>query len=138
VRILLAESRRLYIRSEAGIGALPVGARAGIFAARYIYDGIGGAVRRNGHDSITLRGRTNKAQKIKLIGKASIRAAATLALPRSPVIFAKPLQEVAFLVDAAAHQRLTPPTRMDGLMEVMAELRARELRKKANLGLAAE
>ena len=138
VRSLLAEARRLYIRSEAGIGALPVGARAGIFAARYIYDGIGGAVRRNGHDSITLRGRTNKAQKIKLIGKASIRAAATLALPRSPVIFAKPLQEVAFLVDAAAHQRLTPPTRMDGLMEVMAELRARELRKKANLGLAAE
>lgn len=36
VRRLLAEARRLYIRSEAGVAALPRSARAGIFAARYI------------------------------------------------------------------------------------------------------
>lgn len=138
VRRLLAEARRLYIRSEAGIGALPLSARTGIFAARYIYDGIGGAVRRNGHDSISLRARTTKAQKIKFIGKAGMRAAATIALPRSPVIFAKPLPEVAFLVDAAADTRNPVPTRMDGLMDVMAELRAREQRKQSLAGLAAE
>lgn len=138
VRRLLAEARRLYIRSEAGIGALPLNARAGIFAARYIYDGIGGAVRRNGHDSITMRARTTKAQKIKLIGKASVRAAATIALPRSPIMFAKPLAEVAFLVDAAADRRTVNPSRIDGLMDVMAELRTRELANKRLQGLAAE
>lgn len=138
VQRLLAEARRLYIRSEAGISALPVGARTGIFAARYIYDGIGGALRRNNHDSISFRARTTKAQKIKLIGKAGLRAAATIALPRSPVIFAKPLPEVAFLVDATAHRSTTTPTRMEGLMEVMAELRARELAKERLQGLAAE
>jgi len=138
VRRLLSEARRLYIRSEAGISALPLSARTGIFAARYIYDGIGGAVRRNGHDSINFRARTNKAQKIKLIGKAGLRAAATIALPRSPVIYAKPLPEVAFLVSAAADMRVAPPTRMDGLMVVMTELRAREMRKQRIEGLAAE
>jgi len=39
VRKLLAEAHRLYIRSEAGISALPLRARTGIFAARYIYAG---------------------------------------------------------------------------------------------------
>ena len=138
VKRLLSEARRLYIRSEAGIGALPVGARTGIFAARYIYDGIGGALRRNNHDSINFRARTTKAQKIKLIGKAGLRAAATIALPRSPIIFAKPLAEVAFLVDATAHKSTAPVTRMDGLMDVMAELRARELAKQRMQGVAAE
>lgn len=138
VRRLLAEARRLYIRSEAGISALPVGARTGIFAARYIYDGIGGALRRNNHDSINFRARTSKATKIKLIGKAGVRAAATVALPRSPVIFAKPLPEVAFLVDAAADMRAVPHTRMDGLMDVMAELRSREQSRGSHQGLAAE
>jgi phytoene synthase len=138
VKRLLAEARRLYIRAEAGIGALPMGARTGIFAARYIYDGIGGAVRRNGHDSINLRASTNKAQKIKLIGKAGMRAAGSIVLPRSPVIYAKPLPEVAFLVNAAADISVNRPTRMAGLMEVMAELRARERAKERLQGLAAE
>lgn len=138
VKRLLAEARRLYIRSEAGIGALPVGARTGIFAARYIYDGIGGALRRNNHDSVNFRARTSKAQKIRLIGKSGLRAAATVALPRSPVIFAKPLPEVAFLVEATAHQSAIKATRIDGLMDVMAELRARELAKARMQGVAAE
>jgi len=54
------------------------------------------------------------------------------------VIFAKPLPEVAFLVAAAADQRSTTPTRMDGLMHVMAELRAREQSKQNLTGVAAE
>lgn len=138
VRMLLAEARRLYIRSESGIAALPASARTGIFAARYIYAGIGGAIGRNGHDSVTLRGRTTKAQKVGLIGKASLRAAATLALPRSPVIFAKPLPEVRFLVEAAADSSATaaskPQTRAAALLDVLAELKAQETSR----GIAAE
>ncbi|UWR24368.1 15-cis-phytoene synthase [Sulfitobacter sp. S190] len=136
VRRLLAEARRLYIRSEAGIGALPMSARAGIFAARYIYAGIGQSVRRNRHDSITRRARTSKAQKIALLGKAGLRAAGTTVLPASPVIYAKPLPEVAFLVGAAAQGQGSRTTgRMEGLIRVMADLRARETRGQ---GVAAE
>ncbi|MBD3665019.1 15-cis-phytoene synthase [Sulfitobacter aestuariivivens] len=134
---LLAEAHRLYIRSEAGIGKLPVQARAGIFAARYIYAAIGKSVRRHQHDSITRRARTTKAQKIALIGKAGVRAAGTIVLPQSPVLFAAPLNEVAFLVDAAAHRPDTDaPRRMDALFDVLAELKARE--SAAKRGIAAE
>ncbi|MEQ6250736.1 15-cis-phytoene synthase [Sulfitobacter sp. HNIBRBA3233] len=137
VRRLLAEAQRLYIRSEAGVAALPPSARAGIFAARYIYAGIGTAVRRNGCDSVTRRARTGRATKLVLLGKAGLRAGATLTLPRSPVIYARPLPEVAFLVDAAAHQSAVPRP-MDGLMQIMADLRAREDGRRGMNGVAAE
>ncbi len=142
VRRLLAEAKRLYIRSEAGVSSLPLSARSGIFAARYIYAGIGGAVRRNGHDSVTMRGRTSKAHKIGLIGKSALRAAATVILPQSPVILARPLSEVAFLVDAAANG--TPSaahwerTRAGALLGVLAELKARESGSTGAAGVAAE
>ena len=142
VRRLLAKAHRLYIRSEAGISALPLQARTGIFAARYIYAGIGGAVRRNGHDSVTMRGRTTKAQKLALIGKSSLRAAGTLVLPQSPVILAKPLEEVRFLVDAAARDTGTKgawnTTRTGALLGVLAELKSREDGFEPSAGVAAE
>lgn len=142
VRKLLAEARRLYIRSEAGISALPLEARTGIFAARYIYAGIGGAVRRNGHDSISMRARTTKAQKLALIGKSSLRAAGTVLLPQSPVILAKPLDEVAFLVTAAAQNTVGKSawndTRTGALLGVLAELKSREDSARASAGVAAE
>ncbi len=137
VRKLLSEARRLYIRSESGISALPARARTGIFAARYIYAGIGGAIARNGHDSVSFRGRTTKAQKIGLIGKASLRAAATSVLPKSPVIFAQPLPEVRFLVEAAADGSAAASktqTRAAALLDVLAELKAQETSR----GIAAE
>ncbi len=134
VRRLLAEAHRLYIRSEAGIGALPLQARTGIFAARYIYDGISAAVRRNAHDSITMRARTSKAKKIALIGTAAVRTAGTVILPQSPVIYARPLDEVAFLVDAASYaQPETRPSRAAALVDIMATLKARD-----QSGVAAE
>ena len=42
VKRLLIEAEHLYLRSEAGIGALPLTIRPGIFAARFIYAGIAG------------------------------------------------------------------------------------------------
>jgi phytoene synthase len=138
VRKLLAEAHRLYIRSEAGIGSLPIEARTGIFAARYIYAGISTAVRRNNHDSITLRGRTSKATKLALIGKSAVRAGGTVLLPQSPVLFAKPLEEVSFLVDAASSGvRAQDTGRAAALVSVMATLKARE-QERAMSGVAAE
>ena len=103
IRQLLIEAERLYIRSEAGIAALPRTCRPGIFAARFIYAGIGTQLRGMGHNSIDARAYTSKGQKAALAGLSLIRSGMTLVMPRSPVILAKPLPETAFLVDAAAH-----------------------------------
>jgi phytoene synthase len=126
VKRLLAEARRLYIRSEAGIGALPLEARAGIFAARYVYAGIGTEVRRNGYDSFTKRAHTSKRQKLGWVAQAGLRAVGTLVTPKSPVIYATPLPEVRFLVDAAASDRSgASQGRTAALLGVLSELDTR-------------
>jgi len=99
---LLREAGTLYARSEAGIALLPAAARPGIFAARYVYAGIGSAVAAADCDSITGRARTGGAAKAAWLAMATIRAGATLVMPRSPLLYAQPLPETAFLVDAAA------------------------------------
>ncbi|NUB43508.1 phytoene/squalene synthase family protein [Fertoebacter nigrum] len=122
---LLAEADRLYARADAGVPALPLACRPGIFAARHIYAGIGGAVARNRHDSITRRARTTKAQKIGWLALAALRAAATPLAPRAAVLHAAPVPEVAFLVQAAARQR-PEKARSDALLAVLAQLEARD------------
>jgi len=123
VRKLLAEARRLYIRSEAGISALPVQARSGIFAARYVYAGIGAEVRRNGYDSVTRRAHTSKWQKLGWVMQAGLRAAGTVVMPQSPVIYASALPEVQFLVDAAARTGAgATQGRTSALLGVLADL----------------
>lgn len=101
VRQLLIEADRLYHRSEAGIRRLPMRVRPGIFAARFIYAAIGSELHSMGHDSVSHRAVTSKAQKIGLLGWSMIRAGATAITPTSAIIFANPLPEVKFLVDAA-------------------------------------
>ena len=123
---LLAEADRLYLRSESGIGALPRQARMGIWAARLIYAGIGTKVRRQGCDSITMRAHTSKMQKLGWMAKAGLWAAGDSIMPRSAVIYAPPLTETAFLVDAAS--RASPDrSRTKALLDVLADLRTREL-----------
>jgi len=124
-RRLLAEAHRLYLRSEAGVPALPRDARMGIYAARFIYDGIGGEVRRAGYDSITRRAHTSKAQKLGWMGQAIMRSGLSLVAPLSPVLHAKPLPEVAFLVDAASRS-VRSQGRTAALLDVLAQLKQRE------------
>lgn len=125
VQKLLAEAARLYARSEAGVAALPLGCRPGIFAARLIYDGIGGAVARQGWDSVGARARTTKAQKIGWLGLAVARAGLVSVMPRRATLHAPVVPEVAFLVQAAA--RAAPSRgRSDALLGVLAQLEARD------------
>ncbi|SPJ23117.1 15-cis-phytoene synthase [Palleronia abyssalis] len=122
VQALLTDAARLYNRSEAGIAALPLSARPGIYAARHVYAAIGGAVRRNRFDSIQPRARTGRARKVALLGLSTVRAGASTVMPRSAVIFAPPLPETAFLVTAA---RRDAPARTEWghtLVEVFAQL----------------
>ena len=122
---LLAEADRLYLRSEAGINALPLKARTGIWAARLIYAGIGRQVRQNGYDSITMRARTSVAQKLGWVGQSALRTAWSVVTPRSPIIYARPLDEVAFLVDAASRAKPSQ-SRSLAVLDVLADLRNRD------------
>lgn len=125
-RRLLAEAQRLYLRSEPGIAALPLGCRPGIFAARHIYAGIGSEVRRNDFDSFSKRARTNSKQKLGWLMLSVLRSGVTLAMPQSSVVYAASLPEVEFLVEAAAKQELATNSRLDGLIDIFAQLEARD------------
>ena len=125
VKRLLAEADRLYRRSEAGINVLPLQARTGIWAARLIYAGIGKQLRRQGFDSISTRAHTSTRQKLGWVMQAGIRTGGSVIMPKSPVIFAKPLPEVAFLVEAASNGR-RKQSRPSSVLEILAELKARE------------
>lgn len=142
VKRLLAEARRLYLRGEAGIGTLPLGCRPGIYAARHIYDGIGGDIARAGYDSVTRRARTTSVQKIGWLALGAGRTLSGAVMPRPAVQYARPLEETAFLVEAAAR---VPPAegiwgegRAGEIVALFAELRARDAARKASARLAAE
>lgn len=122
---LLDRSNALYNHSEAGIAALPLGCRPGIYAARYVYAGIGGAVARAGCDSISSRARTNGRQKLGWLALSSLRSAASLALPVPATLHAEPRPEVAFLVKAAA-RKSTRFSRSDALFAALAQLEAKD------------
>jgi phytoene synthase len=128
---LLREADTLYHRAEAGIAALPVDCRPGIYAARMIYAGIGGALRRGGHDPIRARAHTSGRQKLGWLMLAGLRAGGSLVMPHSALYYARPLPEIAFLVEAAADAQ---PARdwSDKLHATLAGLKARDAaRRKA-------
>ncbi len=132
-RRLLREAERLYVRSEAGVAVLPVDCRPGIFAARFIYAGIGAEVKRNGYDAISHRARTNGVQKLGWLMLSMVRASGTVLMPRSPVIHARPLPETAFLVDAAAGPAEPAKDWSDGLYATLAGLKARDVEQRSAL-----
>ncbi|APX14186.1 15-cis-phytoene synthase [Tateyamaria omphalii] len=131
VKRLVMEANRLYYRSEAGIGALPASCRPGIYAARFIYAGIGGRLTGMGYDSISARARTSKAQKLGWLAQSVAASATTSVMPQSAVLYAKPLPEVQFLVDAAA--KGARASRSDSLFEALAALEAKRQSERATL-----
>lgn len=129
VKRLLIEAERLYIRSEAGIGALPISVRPGIFAARFIYAAIGTKLRSMGHNSVGARAVTSKSQKAVLAGWSLTRTGMTVVMPRSPMIHAKPLPETAFLIEAAAHPE--PHHWSDTVTGALASLKQKDLSRSS-------
>ncbi|WP_299740216.1 15-cis-phytoene synthase [uncultured Roseobacter sp.] len=130
VKRLVMEANRLYIRSEAGVGALPRRCRPGIYGARFIYAGIGGQLTGMGYDSISARARTSKVQKIGWLGQSMLLSAASMIMPRSAVLYAQPLTEVQFLVDAAAAGPVKS-SRSDALISVLSTLEQRRQEQRA-------
>ena len=125
-RRLLAEARRLYERSEAGVSQLPLISRAGILAARHCYDAIGGAVARRGYDGVTQRAFTTARQKFGLLSYSAIQATIITLAPRSPMLYAPPLEETRFLVDAAAKRQPDRAGWSDQVISVLAQLEAQD------------
>lgn len=128
-RRLLAEAQRLYFRSEAGVAALPLSARPGIFAARHIYAGIGTEVIRAGFDNINHRAHTSKVQKLGWLSLSVLRSGISTIMPRSAVLHASPLPETAFLVEAGARRAgrsAWGEGRSGNLLGLFAQLEARD------------
>ena len=128
VRRLVAESERLYVRSEAGITKLPLRCRPGIYAARFIYAGIVGVIREQSYQTMTVRARTSKRQKFALMGLSILRTISSCLMPQSAVIYAKPLPEVQFLVDAATEGIPEVPEWSEKFFGAMEQLRNVEKR----------
>ena len=127
---LLREADRLYQRSDPGIAALPRGCRPGIFAARHIYAGIGGVVRRQGGDSISRRAVTGTGSKLGWLALSYGRGLVSMVTPRHATLHARPLPEVAWLVSAATRASAAP-SRSDTLIAALGVLRARDLTARA-------
>lgn len=124
-RRLVMQANRLYMRSEAGVAALPISSRTGIYAARFIYAGIGDQVQRSGYDSISSRARTSKVQKLGWVSVSAMRACLTVVMPRSAVLYARSLPETEFLVQAAGHED-TSRSRSDAVFEALTQVAQRE------------
>lgn len=98
---LLAEAERLYARADAGIDALPVGVRPGIYSARRLYAGIGEELMRGGLNPVVERTVVPRARKRQLLTHAALSSLRSLVVPRDPSAWPA-LPETAYLVDAAA------------------------------------
>ncbi len=124
-RRLLDQADHFYHRSEAGVPALPLTCRPGIFAARHVYAGIGGAVARQGYDSFSSRARTTGRQKLGWLGLSVLRSAVSTVVPRSAILHAPAEPQVAFLVDAAARKQARF-SRSEALFTALAQLESKD------------
>jgi phytoene synthase len=75
---------------------------------------------------------TTTRQKLGWLSLAMLRAGASYVMPRSATIYARPLPECAFLVEAAAKSAPQRGDWSDTLYATMAQLKARD----AGRGLA--
>lgn len=133
-RRLVMQANRLYMRSEAGVAALPISSRPGIYAARFIYAGIGGEVQRAGYDSISSRAHTSKPQKLGWLAVSAMKAATTLVMPKSAVLYAGCLPETQFLVRSAGRETRRW-TRSDTVFEALSQLAQNERAQRDGLNV---
>ena len=122
---LLQEASRLYKRSESGLFGLPTSCQPGIYAARYIYEGIGAHIESVQYDSINQRAITSKSEKITLLAFSFLKTLSSKILPVSAVVHAPALREVKFLVNSAQKKSIGDDKVLFSgkrLMDVLMEL----------------
>jgi phytoene synthase len=79
---------------------------------------------------------TSRGRKIGLLGLSLLRAGGATLFPQSPVIYARPLPEVAFLVAAAAHPDRTKTAWGESVLSVLSQLEARDRGQESMAGAA--
>lgn len=126
IQRMLETADRLYQRADAGIAGLPMGCRAGINAARYLYAEIGRQLERQGLDSISRRAVVPPQRKLQLLAPILGKAVLT-----SRAISAPPLEETRFLVDAVVAATPQPAAggvggRVMWVLELFESLEERE------------
>jgi phytoene synthase len=136
-RRLLDEADRLYQRAQTGIVALPRQCRPGIYAARYIYAGIGRDIAAADYDSVTRRAFTTLSEKIGFVILSLGSSIADSVMPRSAVLHAPPLDETRFLIEAACAGQAKPAEWGEGglgtLVSVFAQLKQRDLARRVGI-----
>ena len=128
---LLEEARRLYKRSESGLFGLPTSCQPGIYAARYIYEGIGKHIEAVQYDSINRRAKTSRGEKITLLAFSFLKTLTSKISPVSAVVHAPALREVKFLIKSSARQSKKKEMfffSTKRLMEVLMELEENDKR----------
>ncbi len=105
VRRLLKTADLFYLRSEAGIGLLPLSCRPAIMAARLIYAEIGKVIAANGYDSINQRAFVPSSTKLSLLSYA-VLSTGWHRVDREMPVLAAALQ----LIDAVQAQNETLST----------------------------
>lgn len=134
---LLEAADEIYERAEAGIARLPSDCRPGIYAARFLYAGIGHELARSGLDAVSRRAVVPATRKLRLLARALSTTSQPARLFDEP-----PLDAAMFLVDAVTSAPTTgvavPPAaergpswwniygRLGRLVELVHELEQRD------------
>jgi phytoene synthase len=126
---LLGKAETLYHRSEAGIAYLPPKVRPAMFAARHIYSAIGNEIKKNNYDNINYRARTDKFTKTKLMTFSVIQSLASMVLPAPATVYAKPLPQTKFLVEAAKRQETYESNWSSRFVSVIDQLKTYDKKK---------
>ncbi len=126
---LLGQAQTLYHRSEAGIAFLPPKVRPAMFAARHIYSAIGTEIKKNNYDNINLRAKTNKVTKTKLLTFSTFQSLVSMIFPAPATVFAKPLPQTEFLVEAAKIQGTTDLNWSGKFLSIIDQLKNHDQKK---------
>jgi phytoene synthase len=126
---LLGKAETLYHRSEAGIAYLPPKVRPAMFAARHIYSAIGIEIKKNNYDNINYRARTNKFTKTKLLTFSALQSLASVVLPAPATVYAEPLPQTKFLVEAAKFQQTFEVNWSSRFVSVIEQLKTYDQKK---------
>ena len=126
---LLGKAETLYHRSEAGIAYLPPKVRPAMFAARHIYSAIGIEIKKNNYDNINYRARTNKFTKTKLLAFSALQSLASVVLPAPATVYAEPLPQTKFLVEAAKFQEIFEVNWSSRFVSVIEQLKTHDQKK---------
>ena len=126
---LLGKAETLYHRSEAGIAYLPPKVRPAMFAARHIYSAIGIEIKKNNYDNINYRARTNKFTKTKLLTFSALQSLASVVLPAPATVYAEPLPQTKFLVEAAKFQEIFEVNWSSRFVSVIEQLKTHDQKK---------